>query len=170
MVLIGLISLSLEASSKFDKNWKNCRTKHDCVQVRGCCGWDAINKKDQKQFEKYSGELCAHVECQNAPDFTNDPVLECRKFQCQTDTFVSKNTESKKACLSMGQIASVGGAPGAGGWNLQPPCCSSLKDRESLSICGKGYGGGYTYVCIACGDKKCDKQFESSCNCPEDCK
>lgn len=83
---------------------------------------------------------------------------------------ISKKTDKKVVCLSEGQKGFVAGVPGLKGWKLEPPCCAGLKDRESLSVCGKAFGGGYAYVCVTCGDLKCDARYESICNCPEDCK
>ncbi len=41
------------------------------------------------------------------------------------------------------------------------------EDCTNLAI---EYGlGGYPGICIACGDGTCDSEYESVCNCPEDC-
>lgn len=78
-------------------------------------------------------------------------------------------TLNAKTCLTIGEKEIAGGVPGPNGWVLPTPCCKGLTDRAPIDICGKGITGGYHYVCLACGDGKCDKNHESKCNCPEDC-
>ena len=50
------------------------------------------------------------------------------------------------------------------------PCCGNLVRIEPKRICGQPIGGYYGGVCTACGDKKCDTNFEDSCNCAADCR
>ena len=71
-------------------------------------------------------------------------------------------------CLELGESgAQVGEQPIK---ELKRKCCEGLVDKVSLEVCGKGIGGGYIYSCIKCGDGTCDINYESKCNCPEDCK
>jgi|GEM_PF-1451077 len=80
-----------------------------------------------------------------------------------------------KMCLGEGEIGYVKGLPAL----PNMPCCSGLKEREIAEnhdkgckqACGGRIEGEITsFVCITCGDKKCDRRFESPYNCPEDCK
>lgn len=53
-------------------------------------------------------------------------------------------------------------------------CCDGLivemKKQYYTQECGfNAPTGGYTGVCIACGDGICDSKYESKCNCPIDC-
>lgn len=88
---------------------------------------------------------------------------------CVGPLLAKNNTKNSKAasCLELGQTGFQRGVPGPKGWHLQKPCCKPLVDREPKDI--QPYGGGYSYMCIACGDKSCDPKFEDSKNCPEDC-
>ncbi len=83
--------------------------------------------------------------------------------------FFSFSIQAEK-CLNVGDKHFVSGVPGPKGWVLPKKCCQGLVDRELLSVCGKGLTGGYQYICLKCGDGKCDKSLESKCNCPEDCR
>jgi hypothetical protein len=55
-------------------------------------------------------------------------------------------------------------------------CCEGLKSRiqkdlydEACTILSQG-GSAYLGLCLSCGDSVCDSEYESKCNCPEDCK
>ena len=87
----------------------------------------------------------------------------------------SSVSNQPKMCLGEGEIGYVKGSPALP--NL--PCCSGFKNRDTLEGCpkkckqacgGRVDGEIVAFVCIACGDKKCDPRNESHCNCPEDCK
>lgn len=82
----------------------------------------------------------------------------------------SAQSPQEGACLKLGERGSQGGIPNDphGGWILDHPCCKPLIDREPAGI--PPYGGGYAYMCIACGDGVCDPKYENATNCPEDCK
>jgi hypothetical protein len=71
-------------------------------------------------------------------------------------------------CKGVGQGASFGGVPPPGGWPDEN-CCAGLVAREVASSCKFKMVGGYSFVCLRCGDKLCDTNLENSCNCPEDC-
>jgi hypothetical protein len=73
-----------------------------------------------------------------------------------------------EACLVVGSRESLGGIPGPNGWVTN--CCKGLVDRTQSEYCKEPLLGGYQYICLACGDKKCDERYENRCNCPEDCK
>ena len=54
-------------------------------------------------------------------------------------------------------------------------CCEGLKQIGSLTdvdlidqgLCSNEQG--IMGTCVACGDDKCNSQYEDLCNCPEDC-
>lgn len=78
-------------------------------------------------------------------------------------------------CLKEGVTGVVKGTPA----RSNDSCCEGLKERETIkgceTSCKVACGGRLenevsTFVCIACGDKKCNPKLESKCNCPEDCK
>ncbi|MAZ49047.1 MAG: hypothetical protein CME65_10815 [Halobacteriovoraceae bacterium] len=71
-------------------------------------------------------------------------------------------------CLELGESAQQAGELPIK--DLKRKCCKGLVDRTSVDVCGKGIAGGYIYSCIKCGDGTCDRNNESKCNCPEDCK
>ncbi len=73
------------------------------------------------------------------------------------------------ACATLGQglVPAGGGPPGSTGFANE--CCAGLKHVEAKDACGEAYGG-YAGQCLACGDQKCDRQFENACNCPTDCR
>ncbi|MBU1103919.1 MAG: hypothetical protein KJ600_05165 [Nanoarchaeota archaeon] len=56
-------------------------------------------------------------------------------------------------------------------------CCEGLihrtqkgqYDEDCVNLFEKYGGGGYVGICLACGDGVCDSEFESVCNCEEDC-
>ncbi len=79
-------------------------------------------------------------------------------------------TQKTAVCLKLGERSAEGGVPGSDGWKLTKPCCKPLVDRTAADNCPNTLLGGYVYVCLACGDGKCDGAHENKCNCPEDCK
>jgi hypothetical protein len=81
---------------------------------------------------------------------------------------VSFGKTKEKNCLELGTKGVQGGVPSAKGWILTRPCCKPWVDREPKDI--EPSGGGYRYICLACGDGTCDKKYEDKKNCPEDCK
>ncbi|MGZ3786866.1 MAG: hypothetical protein ACXVC3_20175, partial [Bdellovibrio sp.] len=87
------------------------------------------------------------------------------------NSFAKGKTAAAKggSCFKLGQGETLSGEP-SGDEKHGSPCCRPLKDREPKDICGIPTGGSYQYVCIACGDGKCDPEYENTCNCHEDCK
>ena len=86
----------------------------------------------------------------------------------------SDDERSLSSCRKAGEEFSVGGIPQEGGWPKEAiDCCPSLVDREKKENfddqCHGLLMGGYTGVCLFCGDGSCDSKLESKCNCPEDC-
>ena len=80
-----------------------------------------------------------------------------------------------KACLKEGERGEVKGMPAL----PNRPCCPGLKESKTIEgcdgackhACGARLDGEVShFVCLSCGDKKCDPRYESVCNCPEDCK
>jgi hypothetical protein len=59
--------------------------------------------------------------------------------------------------------------------NKDAKCCPKLviKAPKKAYDSGPGTecqaGTGFGTVCLACGDDECDLEYESYCNCPEDC-
>ena len=80
---------------------------------------------------------------------------------------VKKNSSETQKCLEFGKQGFVAGVPGKKGWVLKQPCCKPFIDREPKGI--EPYGGGYQYICLACGDRFCDSKYEDKKNCAEDC-
>lgn len=76
--------------------------------------------------------------------------------------------EVSDRCLELGETATQAGELPIK--DLKRKCCKGLVDKVSVDVCGKGIAGGYIYACVNCGDGKCDSNYESKCNCPEDCK
>ena len=92
----------------------------------------------------------------------------------QTQTKSSAHVVQVRTCLSDGETGYVRGSPSF----PNKPCCENLTQRDTAKDCNKkckvACGGLIEgqiteFVCVACGDKKCDRRFESHCNCPEDC-
>jgi hypothetical protein len=58
-------------------------------------------------------------------------------------------------------------------YGAQVACCEGLSARCGALVFGvcDPNAGGYNGVpmCLACGDRTCEKPFENPCNCPEDC-
>ncbi len=81
---------------------------------------------------------------------------------------IEKKEMSEQRCSELGQSLTpgAGGPPGSQGFENK--CCPGLRHVENKHACGQAYGG-YAGICIACGDKKCDPQYENKCNCPKDC-
>lgn len=99
-------------------------------------------------------------------------ILVCTVPAISPATKSSKAKEQKthvSSCLKLGQGETQHGTSGADD-KLPIQCCKPLKDREPSESCGVPTGGPYQYVCMACGDGKCDANLENTCNCAEDCK
>jgi len=79
----------------------------------------------------------------------------------------------EKDCKKHGEIPDYT-APGD---DMSVQCCNDLKhkiqkkyfDENCVNLYEKHGYGGYAGICINCGDGICDVEFESKCNCPEDC-
>lgn len=109
-----------------------------------------------------------------ATPFCRFIVLVAFTLLAPLSSFGEKNGKAQKSagraesCLKLGQGDIQSGLPGES--ILPVSCCKSLKDREPKDVCGIPTGGGYQYLCLACGDGKCDHELENTCNCSEDCK
>jgi len=81
----------------------------------------------------------------------------------------ASSSEDIPVCSELGHQLNPapGGPPGSQGFLNS--CCVGLEHVEDKNACGRAYGG-YAGVCIACGDGKCDTQYENACNCAKDCK
>jgi hypothetical protein len=117
---------------------------------------------NMKELILFFGVLCSFGVLGNEVDLGNFKKLE---LSVQT----TDNTLPGLQCSGLGGtlIPRGGGPPGSRGFENE--CCGGLRYAENKDVCGRAYGG-HAGVCIACGDKKCDQQFENQCNCPEDCK
>lgn len=84
LLTIGLIFSfqGFAQDSGFKSEWRACKTKKDCVAVKGCCGWVTASKKFQKDVEKFETSVCADVHCFAPPKFEDNPTLKCEKRTC----------------------------------------------------------------------------------------
>ncbi len=69
-----------------------------------------------------------------------------------------------KKCTPSGSVPPTVGP----GYSDPKFCCSGNIIIISKEACGEPYGG-FAGLCSPCGNGKCDSQWESNCNCPEDC-
>ncbi|HUW22282.1 MAG TPA: hypothetical protein VMW41_06490 [Candidatus Bathyarchaeia archaeon] len=78
---------------------------------------------------------------------------DCRDLKCKEHGEVPTTTDS--------------------GDNLDIQCCQGLKHVTQKDFFDKNCQlkptDDYIGICLACGNGTCDTQFESHCNCPEDC-
>jgi len=80
---------------------------------------------------------------------------------------------TRTTCIGHGETPSYTGNPED---DMGKQCCSGLEHRshkdnfEENENCRERLILGYKGICLDCGDGKCDKKFETQCNCPEDCK
>ncbi|MFH1561360.1 MAG: hypothetical protein ABID04_02140 [Patescibacteria group bacterium] len=72
-------------------------------------------------------------------------------------------------CTGEGEIPRYTGP----GDDMAIQCCPGLSHRAQKEYfdpgCNSEPVGGYTGICLACGDGFCNHQYESECNCAEDC-
>ncbi len=87
-------------------------------------------------------------------------------------------TQPDDSCRTLGQPTKETTKNGPPMTDLDS-CCNGLVPTFSLSdfdsnckntYMEQGMSGATSYLCLACGDKTCDKKYENKCNCPEDCK
>ncbi len=92
------------------------------------------------------------------------------KFFITVFVFLSINvlaeTAATKACLGLGENPT--GTSIGQDKDPKNQCCKGLTTTSTKEACGQGHGG-YSGVCLNCGDGKCDRSLESNCNCPKDC-
>ena len=90
--------------------------------------------------------------------------------QCEGGDLFCMCVESGENCANLGQIG-PNGSLGPNDPNQNVECCSGLilKSPKKAFTNDCHSGEGFGTVCIACGDGICDSNYESNCNCPEDC-
>ena len=116
-----------------------------------CC------KSSKDIIEKNNYTITANSECPEGYTLNMLKCIDSLKW-CEPQ---------KSNCMKLGEGETLGGIPDPGGWSTN--CCPNLVNRDSKDDCELNLVGGYSYVCINCGDKVCDQKYESKCNCPEDC-
>jgi hypothetical protein len=95
---------------------------------------------------------------------------------CETKTTTTTTQTPTENCVSLGK-SGPNPSLGPNDPNKNKVCCSGLhleypKNCTSASdITGECRNMvGCAAMCIACGDGVCDPQYETTCNCPSDCK
>ncbi|MBR9702361.1 hypothetical protein GOV13_05570 [Candidatus Pacearchaeota archaeon] len=81
--------------------------------------------------------------------------------------------DCREECKKHGEVP-IYTAPGD---DMGTQCCEGLKHRlqkewfigDCVNTFEKYGVGGYAGLCLACGDDECDLEYETVCNCPEDC-
>ncbi|MBU0530848.1 MAG: hypothetical protein KKC05_04195 [Nanoarchaeota archaeon] len=89
---------------------------------------------------------------------------------CSEDCGVSNITGEE--CKVHGQIPNY-----TQGGDMSSQCCPGLKHLvqkhtyyDNCTYMFDQYGVEYVGICISCGNGICDEEYESTCNCPDDCK
>lgn len=142
-----------EGGTLFPNDGNKC-----CAELRNEWNYEMLKDGDCKSIQGTLGHQLICVKCRDGicgkgENGCNCPQ-DCKDFKCKAHGEIPLYT--------------------AFGDDMSIQCCEGLKHRTQKDYfdedCKEEPVAGYTGICLACGDGKCDSRYESRCNCPEDCK
>jgi len=142
-----------EGSTLFPNDGNKC-----CAGLRAEGNYELQESGECKPIQGQLGQQLICVKCRDnicgkGENGCNCPQ-DCKNFKCKAHGEIPRYT-----------------APGD---DMSIQCCPGLKHRTQKEYftenCQEPFIGGYTGICLSCGDGICDTKFEGKCNCPEDCK
>lgn len=143
-----------EGSTLFPNDGNKC-----CAGLRSEWNYEMLEDGDCKIIQGTLGHQRICIKCRDGicgigENGCNCPQ-DCKDFKCKAHGEIPRYTGLELDDMSI-------------------QCCEGLVHRIQKDLydaeCNETPYGGYGGICLACGDGRCDSQFESKCNCPEDCR